>query len=386
MLLNLMEEPEKIPVAGKVVWITKGAQGNRAAGIGVQFNDGDNTARNKIETHLAGALKSDRPTPDVTLTGSCWSIPLPPRSPRPGRPWRLARCGAGCRASAWRRSIPLHRRQRRQCPGGEGPGRALCRRALFGRRAPAGPGAESAPALDWLLGELAHPRVVAIGETGLDYHYEPEAAELQQEAFRLHLEAARITAKPVIVHTREARAPIRWRCCARRRCRRPACCIASPRTGRWRDRRWTASTFPRPASSPSAMPMPARGGSPGTGRPAAGGDRLALPGADSPSRQAEPAGIRARCRRIRDVAWRQPGNPGGADYRQFPSAVSVGPLGRQTDKTRVLGMNPGQDHWSGTKVRIPRYLHWLGTWGDTARQYLSVLVMFVGRPDRAGGF
>ncbi|HCF3400586.1 TPA: TatD family hydrolase [Pseudomonas aeruginosa] len=64
----------------------------------------------------------------------------------------------------------------------------------------------SAPALDWLLGELAHPRVVAIGETGLDYHYEPEAAELQQEAFRLHLEAAWITAKPVIVHTREARA------------------------------------------------------------------------------------------------------------------------------------------------------------------------------------
>ncbi|MBH9342658.1 TatD family hydrolase [Pseudomonas aeruginosa] len=63
-----------------------------------------------------------------------------------------------------------------------------------------------APALDWLLGELAHPRVGAIGETGLDYHYEPEAAELQQEAFRLHLEAARITGKPVVVHTREARA------------------------------------------------------------------------------------------------------------------------------------------------------------------------------------
>lgn len=63
-----------------------------------------------------------------------------------------------------------------------------------------------APALDWLLGELNHPRVVAIGETGLDYHYEPEAAELQQEAFRLHLEAAKLTGKPVIVHTREARA------------------------------------------------------------------------------------------------------------------------------------------------------------------------------------
>lgn len=66
------------------------------------------------------------------------------------------------------------------------------------------PGAE--PALDWLLGELAHPKVVAIGETGLDYHYEPESAELQQASFRLHLDAARITGKPVIVHTREARA------------------------------------------------------------------------------------------------------------------------------------------------------------------------------------
>jgi len=66
------------------------------------------------------------------------------------------------------------------------------------------PGA--APVLDWLLSELEHPRVVAIGETGLDYHYEPEAADLQQQSFRLHLEAARICGKPVIVHTRAARA------------------------------------------------------------------------------------------------------------------------------------------------------------------------------------
>jgi type IV pilus assembly protein PilZ len=63
LLLNLMDEPEKIPVAGKVAWITpRGAQGNRAAGVGVQFNESDNIARNKIETYLAGALKSDRVT------------------------------------------------------------------------------------------------------------------------------------------------------------------------------------------------------------------------------------------------------------------------------------------------------------------------------------
>ncbi len=66
------------------------------------------------------------------------------------------------------------------------------------------PGAE--PALDWLLRELDEPHVVAIGETGLDYHYEPDAAELQQRSFRLHLDAARVCGKPVIVHTRAARA------------------------------------------------------------------------------------------------------------------------------------------------------------------------------------
>jgi type IV pilus assembly protein PilZ len=63
LLLTLMEEPEKIPVAGKVVWITpRGAGGTRATGVGVQFNDEGVTARKKIETYLAGALQSDRPT------------------------------------------------------------------------------------------------------------------------------------------------------------------------------------------------------------------------------------------------------------------------------------------------------------------------------------
>lgn len=63
LLLSLMEEPEKIPVAGKVIWITpKGAQGNRSAGIGVQFSDQDDTPRVTIEKYLAGSLESDRPT------------------------------------------------------------------------------------------------------------------------------------------------------------------------------------------------------------------------------------------------------------------------------------------------------------------------------------
>lgn len=65
MLLKLMDETEKLPVVGKVIWVTpKGAQGNRVAGIGVQFaSDQDGgEARKKIETYLGGALKSDRAT------------------------------------------------------------------------------------------------------------------------------------------------------------------------------------------------------------------------------------------------------------------------------------------------------------------------------------
>lgn len=64
MLLTLLEEKEKIPVAGHVVWMTPiGAQGNRAAGVGIQFSEKDSgAARSKIETVLGGILTSDRPT------------------------------------------------------------------------------------------------------------------------------------------------------------------------------------------------------------------------------------------------------------------------------------------------------------------------------------
>jgi type IV pilus assembly protein PilZ len=65
MLLTLMDDPLKIPVAGHVVWITPaGAQGNRTQGIGVKFSDDESgaAARTKIETLLGGTLQSNRPT------------------------------------------------------------------------------------------------------------------------------------------------------------------------------------------------------------------------------------------------------------------------------------------------------------------------------------
>jgi type IV pilus assembly protein PilZ len=65
LLLTLPESNERLPVAGKVVWVTPtGAQGNRTAGIGVQFAEtaeGENV-KGKIETLLAGTLSADKPT------------------------------------------------------------------------------------------------------------------------------------------------------------------------------------------------------------------------------------------------------------------------------------------------------------------------------------
>jgi len=64
MLLTLMDDKERLPVAGRIVWLTPyGAQGSKTAGIGVQFSDQDNGAtRKKIESYLAGALEADRAT------------------------------------------------------------------------------------------------------------------------------------------------------------------------------------------------------------------------------------------------------------------------------------------------------------------------------------
>ncbi len=49
-----------------------------------------------------------------------------------------------------------------------------------------------------------HPKCVGIGESGLDYHYTAESAALQQESLRIHIEAARQTELPLIIHARDA--------------------------------------------------------------------------------------------------------------------------------------------------------------------------------------
>ncbi|QID17947.1 TatD family hydrolase [Nitrogeniibacter mangrovi] len=57
-----------------------------------------------------------------------------------------------------------------------------------------------------LVSLAADPRVVAIGETGLDYYWHKDRPEWQRERFRTHIRAARECDKPLIIHTREAAA------------------------------------------------------------------------------------------------------------------------------------------------------------------------------------
>ncbi|SNS43775.1 TatD family hydrolase [Sphingopyxis indica] len=57
-----------------------------------------------------------------------------------------------------------------------------------------------------LVERAAHPRVIGIGETGLDYYYDKSDRRRQQDSFRRHIHASQQTGLPIIVHTREAEA------------------------------------------------------------------------------------------------------------------------------------------------------------------------------------
>jgi TatD DNase family protein len=64
------------------------------------------------------------------------------------------------------------------------------------------------PDVDELVRRAAHPKIIAIGETGLDYHWHEDAPEWQRERFRTHIRAARRIGKPLVVHNREATADV----------------------------------------------------------------------------------------------------------------------------------------------------------------------------------
>src|SRR5689334_4796224 len=57
---------------------------------------------------------------------------------------------------------------------------------------------------DDLIARASHPKVVAFGEAGLDYHYDNSPRDAQEQGFRIHIAAARATQLPLVIHAREA--------------------------------------------------------------------------------------------------------------------------------------------------------------------------------------
>lgn len=57
---------------------------------------------------------------------------------------------------------------------------------------------------DVLRAATAHPKVIAIGETGLDYYYDKSDRQVQRDLFRMHIAVARETQLPLVIHTRDA--------------------------------------------------------------------------------------------------------------------------------------------------------------------------------------
>ena len=130
------------------------------------------------------------------------------------------------------------------------------------------------------LRELAaDKRVVALGETGLDYYYQKENAALQREVFREHIRIGRELNKPVIVHTRDAREDTRRLSAKNRPVSAAACYTALPKTKRRHQRCWMKVLYllfrhrdvPQCGADPRSRPHCAAGSH-------SGGNRFAVSG------------------------------------------------------------------------------------------------------------
>lgn len=65
-------------------------------------------------------------------------------------------------------------------------------------------GSEPETSAEQLIQMSKHPKVVGIGETGLDFYYNKSPHEIQESAFRAHIEASRTEGLPIVIHTRDA--------------------------------------------------------------------------------------------------------------------------------------------------------------------------------------
>ena len=98
---------------------------------------------------------------------------------------------------------------------------------------------QEVPSVDELVALAQQPRVVAIGETGLDNFYSSETIDWQRASFINHLKASQQINKPVIIHTRDARDETIDLLCVNTHPVPLVLCTVLPRAGRWPSRPWS---------------------------------------------------------------------------------------------------------------------------------------------------
>ena len=104
---------------------------------------------------------------------------------------------------------------------------------------------EPVPAPEAIAALTSHPKVIGIGESGLDYFYDRSPRDVQQAGFRAHIRAARLAGLPLAIHARDADRDIAVSCKMNMipAASSSSCCTASAPRGRW----------PRPPSRSAAM-------------------------------------------------------------------------------------------------------------------------------------
>lgn len=65
-------------------------------------------------------------------------------------------------------------------------------------------GKEPPLSVEQLVAYARHPKMIGIGESGLDYHYTPDTSQAQQDSLRVHIRAAQLTGLPLVIHARDA--------------------------------------------------------------------------------------------------------------------------------------------------------------------------------------
>jgi hypothetical protein len=190
----------------------------------------------------------------------------------------------------------------------------------------------------------AHPKIVAIGEAGLDYFYDNSPREAQMQGFRNHIAAAQETGLPLVIHARDADDDIATTL-EREMAKRPFPAVLHCFTGgpdlarRALDLGLYISfsgilTFKKS----DALREIAASRSPGT---AAGGDGRALPGARQVSRQAQRAGLcRVHGSRARQRQGHLAGRAGAGHHRQLLPALcqdAAGSARRMSTRFTILG-------------------------------------------------